>query len=429
MQIAAITEKQMKKTLLVVAALAVTVPGIAQDKYVVSANVALNAKNYDEAKENIDKAMASPETKEKPKALFTKAQVYFMLQSVDKYKSTSPYREAAQASIKLAEVKPDYEKSSVDQLLVASAYMYYNDGVKANNEKKFAEAAELMQNVVKIHDMGGGKRFEKSDRAKQFDTVAADAALTMANGAYYAQKYDEAIPLLTASKNNPITRTPTVYECLIDAYTRQKNTNEAFATITEARKAFPDDVTIRNYELNYYITAGKQDELVKKLEEAAVKEPNNADIQFNLATTYLGMANPKDGKKPANSAELSSKSETAFQNALKIAPTNAGYNYNFGALYYNQATEVNDQMNAITGNSEADTKKYNDLKAKRDELFAKSMPYFEAAYNALSGKEADLKGEDMRTYKSTLLALKEVYARQNKMDKSVEMKKKYDAMK
>ncbi len=429
MQFATIIENQMKKAILIIATLGMSFHGIGQDKYVVSANVALNNKNYDEAKESIDKAMASPETKEKPKALFTKAQVYYTLQSVDKYKSIYPYREVAQSVFKLIEIKPDYEKAVVDQMLLFCAYSYYNDGVKANNEKKFAESAELMKNVVKIHDLEGGKRFEKSGKAKEFDTVNAEAYLTMANGTYYNSKFEEAIPLLINAKNNPITKTPNIYELLISAYSNVKNNKEYFATIEEARKYFPEDITLRNYELNYYITAGKQDELVKKLEEAAVKEPDNADIQYNLATTYLGMANPKDGKKPANSAELSTKSEEAFQHALKLSPDNAGYNYNFGALYFNQATEFNEQMNAISGSTKAEQDKYDALKVKRDALFVKSLPYFEKSYSVLSGKESELKADDLRFYKSTLSALSVVYARQNKMDKSVEMKKKYDSLK
>jgi hypothetical protein len=430
MQIAAITVKQMKKTILIIAAAGISFTGIAQDKYVVSANVALNNHNLEEAKENIDKAMASPETKEKPKALFTKVQVYYQMQNDTKYKPSSPYREASAAALKLVEVKPDYEKTTIDQLLIVSAFLYYNDGVKANNEKKYAESADYMKNVVKIHDLGkDGKRFDKlaADKMKQFDTVAAEAYLTMANGAYYGGKYDEAVPLLIGAKSNPITRTPTVYECLIDSYTRLKNTTEQFNTIQEARKAFPDDIMIRNYELNYYITSGKMDELVSKLEDAAVKEPKNADIQFNLATTYLGMAIPKEGKRPANSADLSAKSEAAFQRAVDLDPNNAGFNYNFGALYYNQATDVNETMNAL-GTSPADSKKYDELKTKRDGLFTKSMPYFEKSYSVLSANESTLKGEDLRTYKSTLLALKEVYLRQSKNDKAAEMKKKYDAL-
>jgi predicted Zn-dependent protease len=422
----------MKKAILIFATMGLTLPGIAQDKFVVSALTALKENNLEEAKADIDKAMTSPETKEKPKALLAKAQIYYAMQNDAKYKDSHPYREAAQALMKLAEVKPDYEKPTVDQLLLISGFYYYNDGVRLyndkNNSKKFEETPELMKNVIKIHDLNGGKRFEKSPKAKDMDTVVANANMIMANSYYYGGKYEEAIPLLIKVKNNPITQSTSAYECLVDAYNKQKNTAEAFATIQEGRKAFPNDVTLRNYELNYYISTGKMDELLKKLEEAGAKEPENADIQFNIATTYLGMANPRDGKKPANAAELVTKSDEAFQRALKISPDNAGYNYNYAALFFNQATDVNEQMNAL-GTSKEDQKKYDELKAKRDGLFARSLPYFEKSYNALSPNESTLKGEDAKTYKQTLLALKEVYARQSKMDKSAEMKKKYEAIK
>jgi len=422
----------MKKVILIIATLGITLPGIAQDKYVVSANVALNSKNYDEAKSEIDKAMASPETQEKPKALFAKAQIYAALQNVDKYKPSQPYREAAKTLFKLVQIKPDYEKGTVDQLLLLCGFLSYNDGVKAYNEKKYAESAELMRNVNKIYELGaGGKRFEKmqSGMQRQFDTVAADANMTLANSSYYGGNMEEAIPLLIKVKNNPIHRTAAVYECLIDAYDRTKNYPQELATIEEARKMFPDDMIIRNYELNYYIKQGKMDELVKKLEEATKNEPNNSDILFNMATTYLVMSAPKDGKKPANAAELLSKSEDAFTRLVKLSPDNASYNTNFGVLYFNQATEYNDQINAITGSSAADQKKYEELKAKRDALFAKSAPYFEKAYSILSPNDGKLQNEDLKTYKSVLQALSKIYAMQNKLDKSTEMKAKSDALK
>lgn len=423
----------MKKSILIIAALGISYLGVAQDKYVVSALTALKGGNLEEAKQDIDKAAASPETKDKPKTLLAKGQIYFQMQYDPKLAPSNPYREGTQALIKLAELKPDYEKTTVDQLLLNGGYRYYNDGVRIYNDKstgngKFEQATEFMKNVIKVHDLNNGKRFEQMGKIKEFDTIMSGAYLIMANSAYYTGKYDEAIPLLVKVKNNPITKSPSVYECLIDANNKQKNNAEAYNVIEEARKAFPNDVTLRNYELNYYIQSGKMEDLIKKLEEAAAKEPDNSDILFNIATTYLSMTNPKDGKKPANVAELYAKSEDAYQRAIKIAPDNGGYNYNFGALYFNQATDINDQMNALS-TTPADAKKYDELKAKRDGLFAKSMPYFEKAYATFTANETSLKGEDLRTYKQTLLALKEVYARQSKMDKSAEMKKKYDAIK
>ena len=418
----------MKKTILIIAAVGIAFSGFAQDKFVVSALTALKGSNYDEAKDDIDKAMANPETKEKPKALYAKATIYLQLQNVEKYRETNPYREAAQSLIKLTTVKADYEKSTVDAGLLFCAYKYYNDGAKAYNEKKMTEAGDFLRNTVKIHDLDGGKRFEKSERRLQFDTIAAEASQILATSTYYAGKQEEAIPMLLAVKGNPITRTPSVYECLIEAYNKQNNTTQAFAIIEEGRKYFPNDISLRNFELNYYIVAGKQDELAKKLEEAAIKEPENADIQFNIATTYLGMASAKDGKKPANAAELTKKAEEAFTHALKLDPNNSAINYNFGALYFNQATEVNDQMNQL-GTTAAEQKKYDELKAKRDGIFVVSAPYLEKSFSVLSANEATLKGPDKTTYKNTLVALNRIYSLQGKADKAADMKKRIDSVK
>jgi hypothetical protein len=414
----------MKKAILMFAVMGIAYHGMAQDKFVVTALTALNSKNYEEAKDAIDKAMASPETKEKPKALFAKAAVYSAIQDDEKYKATAPYKEALQALFKLNEVKPDYEKANVDQMLLRNGFIAYNEGAKAYNDKKYAESAELMKSVVKIHDLGGGKRFEKNPFAKTMDTIAADADLSIANSAYYSNNYAEAIPLLQKVKKQGIRMSTSVYECLIAAYNGQKDNVNELATIEEARKAYPTDVTLRNYELNYYIKAGKTDELVKKLEDAARAEPNNSDIQFNIATTYLDMAS----KKPANAAELVAKSENAFQAAIKIAPDNAAYNHNFGALYFNQATEINDQMNAL-GTTAAETKKYDELKAKRDAIFGKALPYLEKSYSILSAQGTDQKGGDQKTYKQTVQALSIIYARQSKLDKAQEMTKKLESLK
>jgi Tfp pilus assembly protein PilF len=441
----------MKKAIIVFSLLGCSLAGMAQDKYVVSASVALNANNLDEAKENIDKAWESPEVKEKPKALFVKGEIYLALQveqmkfdmskgkmGSDKYKGQGLYKEGTQSLMKLTEVKADYERSTTDQLLFFGANCYYNDGVKiyneakgnpneAQNEKKYSESGELIKTVIKIHDLGSGKRFEKFDRKTAFDTIFANSNLILANEAYTQKKYEDAIPLLIKVKNNDISKSPSVYECLIDAYNNTKNSSDAFATIEEGRKLYPNDVTLRNSELNYFIKSGKMDDLIKKLEEAAANEPNNADIEFNIATTYGTMANATP--KPANSAELMTKAEDAYQKALKIAPENLGYNYNFGAFYFNQAKEISDQMRAITGLSDADTKKYDALKVKLDAQFNKALPFLEKAYSVCSANEGALKNEDLKSYKGTLMALSTIYGTQNKADKAKEMTTKLNSLK
>ena len=420
----------MKKAIIIFAALisGLSTKVFSQNKYVVSANVALNHGDLEEAKADIDKAIASPETSESPKALFAKASIYNAMMASPKYMASNPYREAAQAAIKVAELKPDYEKNNVDQLLWTCVRLYYNDGVKAYNDKDNPNhnelAAEYMKNVVKIHDLNGGKRFEKFEKGKNMDTIASQAYHILANSNYYAGKYDEAIPLLVTVKNNPITKLPEVYEYLIAAYEKTKKLHEELTTIEEARRAFPNDEILRNDELNYYIVSGKQEELVKKLEEASMKDPNNPDLQISLATAYAGLATPKTGKMPDNRSELLSKSELTYQKAIKLSPENADFNYYFGAQYYNEAKEINDHMNDITGSSAADLKKYDDLKVKRDALFDKSLPLMEKSYNILDAKAASLKDNEKTIYVASIHALNQIYLIQNKMDKVELLKKK-----
>lgn len=416
----------MKKAVFALALLgsvSVSVHGVAQEKYVVTALTAMKSNNYDEAKESIDKAYANADSKDKPKTLYARGYVYSSLQGVDKYKAANPYREANTALIKLVEVKPDYEKQAVDGMLLRGAFLSFNDAVKAYNDKKYDESVELMKTVIKIH--GLSNRFTDASPAqkKQFDEVAADATLTIGNCNYYQGKTDEAATYYQKVIKDGIRKSPNVYDMLARCYLMQKNGAAQLAAIQDGRKDYPNDPTLATSELNYYIQSGKTDELVKKLEEAAQKDPGNGDIQFNLATTYSNMANPKDGKKPANATDLMGKAETAFQNAVKASPENPIFNYNFGALYFNQATEVNEQMNAITGTSAADNKKYDDLKAKRDALFNKSLPYFEKV-NSIYSAQGDVKGEEKITYKAALTALTNIYNMQSKLDKAADTKKK-----
>ena len=401
---------------------------VSPEKYVVSANDALNSGNLDEAKEDIDRAMESPEVNGKPKTLFVKAQIYMSLQTMAKYKALNPYREAAQSLYELVNTKPKYEKAAVDISLLNCAFFYYNDGARAFNNKQYTAAIDYLGNVMKIYKLGDGKRFDGNDAGKQLDTVAANAELTIANSYYAISDYKNAIPMLVTAKNSAITKSPMVYKFLIYSYIKVGDASGEFSTLQEGRAAFPADVMLRNDELNYYIKQGKQDEILKKLEETAASDPNDADIQFNLATAYLATAMPKQGPRPANEAALVEKSENAYKQALRLKPDNAVYNYNFATLYFNLGSEVNTQMNAISGMSKEEQKKYDALKVRRDDLLLKAMPYFEKALALFSPNGKAVQQEDKESYRTALQALRDIYTFQSKMDKVQEVKQKLDSM-
>lgn len=417
----------MKKLILIAATAFVSHISFAQDPNVVSARVAQQGQNYDEAVEDINKAILDPETAKNPKTWLTRANIYYEMETVPKYKAGNPYREATKSFMRMIELKPDLERDFTDKALFYCAQLYYNDGITSYQNRGFDSAYSFMQSVVDIHNIEGGKRFAS---IKAFDTIAATAQYVQANCLLSSDHEDDAMPILLKLKENPIItgnqpRGISVYTMLINIYKKQNKDAETIATIQEAKKLYPDNQSIRNEEINYYIKTGKQDELTKKLEDAVAKDPNNPELYYNLGVQYYAMAFPAG--KDAN-MDYAAKSEQAYKQAVKLAPDNGGYNYNLGAMYYNEATDINTKMNNL-GTSDAEEKKYNELKTKRDALFNEAVPYLQKACDVFGATAAKADAQDHATYVATLVSLKQIYAVQGKKDKTDELQKKLDAFK
>ncbi len=421
----------MKKLIVLAAALSIGVSGWAQKKNVSTAQAALTREDYTKAKSAIDEAVEDPTTKDDPKTWFTRGEIYTVLQGQQAFQSSNPLLEASKSYLKVVELDPGYKKSEMDARLLTASQVFYNQGLENYQAQKYKDAYEAFSLPITVSKLDGGKRFSS---VKAFDTIVAYAYLQRAFSSYFGEDYGRAIPDLQIAKESPVTRDASVFLVLIDIYQKQDKEAEASALITEGRKVYPDNTELRNAELNLYLKSGNQDALLKKLEEAVAKDPNNPELLFNLGNGYNNLAFPKDatGKdlpKPANYAELIGKAEDAYTKAIAADKENKSeYSYNLGALYFNQASGIINEMNGL-GTSAADQKKYDDLAVRRDAMFGKALPHLEKVYTSLDAKLSKLNQDDKVTYQSVIFALREVYAKQNKMDKVTEMKNKLDAFK
>jgi tetratricopeptide (TPR) repeat protein len=286
--------------------------------------------------------------------------------------------------------------------------------------------------VVDIVSLDGGQRFSKT---KVMDTMMRNSRLYQGYAAYYDNKLEEAIPLLEASKNDPLVKDVNVYQMLADIYTKNNQLDKAEATFTAARALYPDNKSLINDEINFYIRTDKQDKLLAKLEDAVAKDPKNVELISILAGTYETMANPVDkaGKplpKPANSAEMLAKSESTYQAALKQDPENAELNYYIAGSTYNKGVIVNEQINAITGTTAADDKKVEQLTIEKNKYFDAAIPYFEKAITNYDSKGfAGLTNQNKNNYISALTVLKEIYARKSNMEKVKALKDRIEQVK
>lgn len=415
----------MKKYL--VAALCV---GMAFNSYAQKANIRaaethLEDGNLEKAKAAIDAAVADESTKDNVRAWYVRGAVYLTMQQ--KSPDANFYNEAAASFKKAIAIEPGYQSGDMNNKLFKTAIFSFNAGLDAYNKQNFDGAYKSFGEVADIYNIGDGKRFSSM---KRFDTAAHQSNLYQGYSAYYGNKYEDAFPLLMKAKDDPIVKNANVYIMLADIYKSRKDDKALEALVQEAKAAYPNEKSIATLELNYYIESGKTDELIKKLETAIAAEPNNADLQFLAGQKYDAMANPADDKpKPAEYNTYFTKAETAYKNALAIKPGDAGYNYNLGALYFNRGVYVNQQIDKIEGNSAADMKKYDALKAERDGWFAKGLPSLEKAIDIWEPVAKTLKGEDYYSYQGAIAAASRIYAIQNNGEKVKALKAKLEAVK
>jgi tetratricopeptide (TPR) repeat protein len=165
--------------------------------------------------------------------------------------------------------------------------------------------------------------------------------------------------------------------------------------------------------LNFFITGDNPDAAAKKLEEAIASDPNSAEYRFNAGVMYDKLAVASKDKMKKN--EYFDKSEAAYKKAIELDAKNTDYKFNLGALYFNKAKEIIDVMN-----KELDNKKYEAMKKDRDAQMALALPALEGVKTTLDAKGLGDE-RDKQTYKSTLEALKSVYAILGKLDKAKEV--------
>ncbi|MFY7811372.1 MAG: tetratricopeptide repeat protein [Flavobacterium sp.] len=167
------------------------------------------------------------------------------------------------------------------------------------------------------------------------------------------------------------TKTPSrrggIYTNVALILVEQGKKNEAKMAIKEARAANPDDISLITTEANLYLDDNNLVEYEKLIAEVLAKNPNNAELQFNLGVV---------AQKSKNNA----KAEGYYKKAIEIDPNYINANLNLAILFLDGEKEIVDKMNAL-GNSAADNKKYDLLKEDRNKLFRNALPYLEKVVN------------------------------------------------
>jgi len=123
-------------------------------------------------------------------------------------------------------------------------------------------------------------------------------------------------------------------------------------------------------------------------------------------------------KNEAKSKEYFDQAVQNYSEASRIDPKNANALYSMGALYYNKAALLTQELNSLPEDfSAAGMKKYNGIKEQITGLFDQSLPFLK--------KAESLDPNDL----NTIIALSEIFARKDELELMKEFKSRLDTIK
>ena len=179
-------------------------------------------------------------------------------------------------------------------------------------------------------------------------------------------------------------------------YAELGQNEKAKEALVKARKLNPDDISLIIAEANIYYKINDIEGYKRLINEAIAKNPTNAELFYNL-----GIVNTTTNPKEA---------EGYFKKATEIKADYFDAWVRLGDLMLVDEQKLTDQMNAITGNTAADNKKYDGFKKQKDANYRSAIGYYEKAHS--------LKADDQY-----------VIGMLTSLYQAVEMTDKYNAMK
>lgn len=160
-----------------------------------------------------------------------------------------------------------------------------------------------------------------------------------------------------------ISRKGEIYKNIALILVEQGKISEAKQAILDARKANPDDTSLLITEADFYLKEKDFASYTRIVNEALAKDPNNVQLVFNL-----GVISADSGKYD--------EAEKYYKRAMEIDPKYFDAYLNLSELKLRADKDFVDQMKKL-GTSDADNKKFDELRAKQIANYKDTLPYLE----------------------------------------------------
>jgi hypothetical protein len=395
----------MKKSLLILLCL-ITVSSWAQKSQIESAALYFNNLEIEDAKKSIDAAFEHPDTKDNVKMLYYRAAIYDTIFTSEKFKSldidaAEKWALAARRCIELD--KKELYKEVMEYNIVNAAFACNTAAYEANKRGDYAKTQSYYQLVIdllpydKNGDMKTNNLTEKSIVFNQF---------------YFSNKEKNKVDQKKYLKRlvELDYQDHLIYAYLTNIYLEEGDTATAITYLDKGRSLFPEKKDLIGIEINLYITQGKIDLLLQKVELANEQKPDDAELIYTRGNLYDNaaggfnkeikalreeassltkkakfeknvatkktletsakekLAKISDIAKKAN--EYTTKAEADYFKAIELNPEMIDAYYNLGALTNNKTVEIANKINNIDVKTQGEyDKRFNALKKVQDSIF------------------------------------------------------------
>ena len=233
-------------------------------------------------------------------------------------------------------------------------------GIYLNEQKDFEGAYNAFKKHISIPDLAM-MQDPKLQKEMPRDTTYTQYKYYAAIFAVQSELHPEAIALLEEMKDGDY-EAISVNQFLYQEYVAVKDTANFVATLQNAVTRFPQEPWFLQNLINYYIFSGQEQVAVEYLAQAIAREPNVAQYHHIKGNLDESLGNYDEALKD-------------FDEALRCDPTLADAMAGKGRVYYNQAVKMNEAAALIN-----DNKEYKKALEEMNEVFRKSLPFFEEAH-------------------------------------------------
>jgi hypothetical protein len=457
----------MKKLLLLLASFS-GLAVFAQRSAVESAAIYLRNSEMEDAKKSIDAAAINDETKNDPKMWFYRAAVYDTLYRNPEYKALLGENGVEQFAIACkkcveTDTKDRYDYYC-DYAIINSAFATYNKAIEYVKDKDSKNAAKFFQYTLDVVP------FDKDNNLRKNNITDKNIMLSLADLGLKTKDY----PLAKTNLQKLIDidyQDPIIYTLMGNIFFTEGDTTKGLGFVETGRSKFPTDKDLINTELNVYLAQGRQDILLKKLNDALAIDPENTVFLYVRGNVYDNYAasSVKNGRYARDTAEILTKkaktlpaatkskydaaardykklsdsllrmnkeyvdkAEADYKAVIAIKEDNIDAYYNLGALTNNKTTEIVERMNNIKAPNQAEyDKQWEKMKKEQDVILVVALDYFKKALDfaeQLPETDQNAKNYKNGTMRSILFSMQQVYANLGDEKNTVETKKKRMAL-